>query len=70
MYPKNPRLGLFSPFFGQKIIFKKFGPVMCNTAWALSTMLSSRKKLKSQFHENFRTEGRTDLINIYDLINI
>ena len=26
-------------------------------------MLSSRKKLKSQFHENLSTEGQTDLIH-------
>ena len=31
---------------------------MRNTIWAPNTMLSSRKKLKSQFQENFWT-GRT-----------
>ena len=35
---------------------------MHNTTWVPDTMLSSRKKLKSQFQENFQTEGRTDLI--------
>ena len=32
---------------------------MQNTIWIPSTMLTSRKK-KTQFQENFRTEGRTD----------
>ena len=35
---------------------------MHNTTWAPNTMLSSRKKLKSQFQENLQTEGWTDLI--------
>ena len=35
---------------------------MHNTTWAPNTMLSSRKKLKSQFHENLWTEEWTDLI--------
>ena len=38
---------------------------MHNTTWAPNTMLSSRKKLKSQFEENFQTEGWTDLIHMY-----
>ena len=32
---------------------------MHNTEWAPNTML---KKLKSQFQENFQTEGPTDVI--------
>ena len=35
---------------------------MHNTTWFPKTMLSSRKKLKSQFQENFWAEKRTDLI--------
>ena len=43
MHSKNSRLGLFSPFFGLNIIFKKYGSAMLNTTWIPNTMLSSRK---------------------------
>ena len=35
---------------------------MHNTTWAPNIMLSSRKKLKSQFQENVQTEGWANLI--------
>ena len=37
---------------------------MHNTTLAPSIILSSRKKLKSQFQENFQTEERTELIHM------
>ena len=39
----NPRLGLFAPNLGAKIIFSKSQAVMHNTIWAPNAMLSSRK---------------------------
>ena len=42
IHSKNPRLGLFSPFWGQKI-FKRSSSAMRNTTWVPNTMLSSRK---------------------------
>ena len=41
---------------------------MHNTTWASNTMSSSRKKLKSQFQENFWTEVRTHLIHMTLLV--
>ena len=56
-----PIFGPLSHFSGKKIFLKKSGPVMHNKTWAPNTMLSFRKKLMSQSHENFqrRTEGQT-----------
>ena len=58
-------LGLaYFPHFGRKIFFRKNLAVIDSTTWVPKTMLSSWEKLKSQFHENFWTEGRTDLIHM------
>ena len=53
----------YFPHFGDKTFFS----VIHNTTWAPNTMLSSWKKLKSQFHENLSTERRTDLIHMTPL---
>ena len=52
MHSKNPGLGLFSPFWGQNMIFKKSGSVMHNTTRAPEQHVEFQKKLKSQFQEN------------------
>ena len=43
IHSNNPRLGLFSPFLGKNIIFKKSGSVMHNTKWPPN----SRKNLRA-----------------------
>ena len=43
IHSRNPRFGLFSPYLGQNIIFKKSGFAIHNTTWTPNLMLSSRK---------------------------
>ena len=57
---KVPFFGHFLPFLPMGGLAKKIGTVTQNTTWPSNIIMSLRKKLMSQFQENFHRVEKTD----------